>query len=68
MLNNFCILQILQVVLEQVMIWTDGIKPAQFLIDFEQGFMKAATEVLGAQTKLSGCYFHFKDAIFKKVH
>ena len=68
MLNNFCILQILQVVLEQVMIWTDGIKPAQFLIDFEQGFMKAATEVFGAQTKLSGCYFYFKDAIFKKVH
>lgn len=44
-----------------------GSTPETYLIDFELAVIKAAQTVFGKKTRISGCYFHFKQAIFKKV-
>lgn len=58
--------EVYEVLLKEILKLTKGALPKVFMIDFELGMLKALNNVfVGVEVK--GCYFHWKQAIFRKM-
>ena len=57
----------LALILQEIDLVNPGARPKTIVIDFEMAEVLAFRELMGPAVKIHGCYYHYKQALWRKV-